>query len=100
MDMETIKRINKEALETAKKSLGSHSGNNEMVLDPMCCAVYVIAVIISVSSYFILQNVKPTFLMKKVEVNNEQQMEFDVLKAIILSIILGLLVLLSHQLLV
>ena len=91
MDLETIKRINRDALRAAQESEGvvpdEGVDNRQMIM-------YAVAVGVAVLAYFLLQNYKPDFVMS----TSNGQKEFDQTRAIIASVIAGLLVILGYHL--
>ena len=56
MDLETIKRINREALRAAQESEGGQIDNKQIM-------TYAVAIAAAVLVYFLLQNYKPEFVM-------------------------------------
>lgn len=88
MDTEQIKRVNREALRAAKEAEGSSSG-----LDNTQLMMYGIAIAVAVLSYFLLQQYQPAFVM----VAQNGQKTFDMTRAIIISVVAGLLVILCYH---
>ena len=88
--METIKRINRDALRAAQEAESSSGckGSNQLV-------VYLIAVGVAVATYLLLKQYQPNF----VKVTENGVSKYDDKRAIIAAVIAGLLVLLLNQLL-
>jgi len=90
MDLETIKRINRDALRAAQEqgsgsSAPSNINNQQMIM-------YFVALACAVAFYFILQSWRPNFVMSGEDSNRQ----FDHGRAVIASIIVGLLVVLCY----
>ena len=88
MDLETIKRINRDALRAAQEAEGGSMkiDNNQMMM-------YAVAVAVAVAVYFLLQNYQPEFVMSTV--NGQKQ--FDMTRAVIASVVAGLVVILGYH---
>ena len=90
MDLETIKRINRDALRSAQEAEGESVGpvqvNNQQLI------MYAVAVAVAVAAYFLLQNYKPDFVMS----TENDQKKFDQTRAIIASVVAGLVVILGY----
>ncbi|KKL59416.1 hypothetical protein LCGC14_2215570 [marine sediment metagenome] len=91
MDLETIKRINRDALRAAQESEGETSEFGK--LDNQQLIMYAVAVAIAVGAYFLLQNYKPDFVMS----TENGQKKFDQTRAIIASVVVGLVVILCYH---
>jgi len=91
MDIESIKRINREALRAAQAAEGS---SYEKV-DNQQMMMYAVAVAVAALAYFVMQKYKPEFVMSTVD----GVKQFDQMRAAIASVIAGLLVILGHHLL-
>ena len=95
MDLETIKRINREALEAAKASNGSYSGSAfGLSLDNTHLMVYALAAVVAGVCYYLLQQYQPELVTR---VENGMRV-FDQTRAIVASVVAGLLVVLAHYL--
>lgn len=95
MDLETIKRINREALEAAKAANGHHSDSLlGLSLDNTSLLVYGVAVLVGVVAYYLLHRYQPMVVTR---VENGLRV-FDQTRAIIASVVAGLLVVLAHYL--
>jgi hypothetical protein len=94
MDIETIKRINRTALDEAKAALGEHGSFSESTFDNNQMLVYFFALAVAVVVYFLLQKFQPNFVTSTV--NGVKS--FDSTRAVISSIIAGLLVILLFHL--
>ena len=92
MDLETIKRINRDALRAAQESEGESVFSEK--IDNKQMIMYVVAVAVATAVYFLLQNYKPDIVMS----TSNGQKNFDQTKAIIASVIAGLLVILCYHL--
>jgi hypothetical protein len=92
MDLETIKRINRDALRAAQESVGfsSYSGD----VDNQQMIMYAVAVGVAVLIYFLLQNYKPDLVMS----TSNGKKQFDQTRAIISAVVAGLLVILGYHL--
>lgn len=91
MDMETIKRINREALRAAQEAEAASKGcmgSNQMV-------VYLIAAGVAAATYLLLKQYQPKF----VQVTENGVSKYDEKRAVIAAVIAGLLVLLLNQVL-
>ena len=87
MDLETIKRINRDALRAAQEANGGYKiDNNQMMM-------YGIAIAVAVAVYFLLQNYQPGFVMSTV--NGQKQ--FDMTRAAITAVVAGLVVILGYK---
>ncbi len=91
MELETIKKINREALRRAQENEGGYSdfgqANNQQLI------MYAVAVAIAVGTYFLLQNYKPDFVMSTVD----GQKQFDQTRTLIASAVAGLLAIMGYQ---
>jgi hypothetical protein len=90
MNMETIRRINREALDEARKSVGmepEQSSDNQML-------VYAAAVVVGLLVYYLLHTYSPSFVM----VTKDNVQTFDMLRAGLLSGASALAVVLGHHL--
>lgn len=90
--METIKRINREALEQAKKALGQTEAELE---NPHELTMYLFAVLLGVATFFALKYWEPAFVMTQ---DDAGTMVFNQTRAIILSILVGLLLVVVYML--
>lgn len=88
MDLKTIQRINRDALDAALESQGkSSSDDKEMTM-------YLVALASAVVAYFLFQYYQPEFVLT---VQNGVRV-FDKTRALIASVVVGLLVLLGYNL--
>ncbi len=88
MDLETIKRINRDALRAAQESEGEKGEQqNQLVM-------YAIAVGLAVATYFLLQYFQLDFVMS----TSDGEKKFDQNRAIIASVVVGLLVIVGYHL--
>lgn len=88
--METIKRINRDALRAAQEAEAASNGckgSNQLV-------IYLIAAGVAAATYFLLKQYQPKF----VQVTENGVSKYDEKRAIIAAVIAGLLVLLLKQL--
>ena len=90
MDIDTIKRINREALEAAKKAQNKYTDENHMMM-------YVLSVLAGIVSYFFMQKYQPSFLMTNT--NGGGVLEFNKTRGVIASVIVGLVFLLLYNML-
>lgn len=90
MDPETIKRINRDALRAAQEAEGEYSEN----VDNQQLMMYAVAVGVAIVAYLLMQHYKPNFVMATV--NGQKQ--FDQTRAVIASVVVGLLVILGYHL--
>ena len=88
MDLETIKRINRDALRVAKESSGEKAPEN--AIDNQMTA-YIVAILFTIGTYVLLRNIQPEFVMSVSRVDGSKV--FDDFKAIIASILVGIIVL-------
>ena len=87
MDIETIKRINRDALRAAQESEGSENIDNKQMI------VYAVAIGVAVLTYYLLHQYKPSIVMS----TKDNVKQLDQTRVIIASVVAGLLVLLvSH----
>ena len=93
MDLETIKRINRDALRTAQEASGSENRGKTLLNNDV--VVYALAGVVAVAVYFLLQYYSPAVVT--VTVNGEKK--FDQVRAIIIAVIAGLAVVLLQSLL-
>ena len=91
MDLETIKRINRDALRAAQES--EEGSEYSEKVDNQQMIMYAVAAGVAVVAYFLLQNRKPDFVMSTID----GQKQFDQMRAIIASVIAGLLVILGYN---
>jgi len=92
MDLETIKRINRDALRAAQEAEGESSYSEK--IDNRQMIMYAVAVGAAVLAYFLLQNYKPNFVMS----TTNGQKQFDQTRAIIAAVVVGLLMILGYHL--
>ena len=91
--METIRRINRDALRAAQEAEGSYGGsyglggNNQLL-------TYAVAVGVAALAYFLLQQYKPDFVLS----TKNGVKQFDMTRAVIASVVAGLLTLLAFHL--
>ena len=92
--METIKRINRDALKAAQEAAGEtgseYGGNNNQMI------MYLVAIAVAIGGYFLLKNYQPEFVMSVSGDNGTKQ--FDETRAMIASAIAGLVVILVYNL--
>lgn len=88
MDVETIKRINRDALRAAQEAESSVSLDNRQLMK------YAVAVAIAVLAYYLMQHYQPDFVM----VVKNGRREFDQMRAVVGAVVVGLLVLLGFHL--
>lgn len=97
MDMETIKRINRDALKAAQEAQGHSSGGLDLGflhLDNQSLLMYAVAVGAAVLTYYLLQMYSPELVTS---VHNGER-HFDQTRAALVSVAVGLLVVLGHHL--
>lgn len=94
--METIKRINREALSAAQSSTGMSSKGSYRSYgsDNTQMYVYLGALAAAVASYFLLQNYQPNFVMTT---DGNGMKMFDQTRAMILSAVVGLVVVVGYH---
>jgi zinc transporter ZupT len=89
MDLETIKRINRDALRAAQESEAGESGQ----IDNKQIMTYAVAVAAAALVYFLLQTYKPEFVLS----TKDGVKTFDQMRAILSALAAGLLVILGFQ---
>lgn len=92
MDLETIKRINREALRAAQEA-EANGGSSELFGNQQMMS-YGVALAIAALTYFLLYSFKPKFVMSM----KEGVETFDQMRAILSAVAAGLLVILAYQL--
>ena len=95
--METIKRINRDALRAAQEAEGYSSGGLDLGvvrLDNQSLLMYAVAVGAAVLTYYLLQMYSPE-LVTSVQ---DGERRFDQTRAALVSVAVGLLVVLGHHL--
>lgn len=92
MDLETIKRINRDALRAAQDAAGESGGATGMDTQT---TMYIVAIIVAIAAYFILKQMQPEFVMSTSGDNGAKK--FDETRAIIASIVAGLIVILIYN---
>ncbi len=98
MDLETIRRINRDALRAAKEAAGETEGETEGAAGTGLSTqttMYIVAIIVAIATYFLLKNVQPEFVMSTSGDNGIKK--FDETRAIIASIVAGLIVILIYN---
>ena len=87
MDLETIKRINRDALRSAQSATGSAVSNQQLI------SVAVLAGI-AVAVYFALQSYQPEIVMS---VGPSGEKQFDQTRALVLSAVAGVLAFVAYR---
>lgn len=91
MDLETIKRINRDALRAAQESEGQSLESEK--IDNQQMMMYAVAVGVAALAYFLMHHYQPDFVLS----TKDGQKQFDQTRAVIASVVVGLLVILAYH---
>ena len=94
MDLETIKRINRDALRAAKEAQGESMSIFSEKIDNQMFLMYVLAVVVGFLAYYLLQRYSPAIVMY----TENGQKVFDKTKAVIVSVIVSLILVVLYHL--